>query len=112
MGAREETQALTVPGNLIAIVLGLALIAAGFFGAHSLASAWVSSRAPTARGQATALYLLFYYLGPSLIGAVSGRLWSTHGWSGVAALIGAMMALMLAAITFSPLSREKAAAAP
>ena len=103
---------LTLPGALWLIVLGLAMITGGFFGAHALASAWAGSRSPAARGLASSLYLFFYYLGPGLFGAWAGRLWSQHGWLGVAALIGGMNALLLAIVLISPLGRSRPANAP
>ena len=96
---------LTLASPLALIVLGLALVTGGFFGAHALASAWAGSRIPAARGQASSLYLFFYYLGPGLFGALAGRLWTSHGWAGAAALIGAMDVALLAILLLSPLRR-------
>jgi len=87
------------------VVAGLALVTGGFFGTHALASAWTTARAPTARGQASALYLLFYYLGPGFIGAFAGRLWASHGWPGVTLGLGAILLAPLAILTLSPLRR-------
>jgi YNFM family putative membrane transporter len=83
--------AITLPDNLFLIAAGLALVTCGFFGAHAIASAWAASRAPTARGQAAALYLLFYYLGPFPFGALGGALWSRSGWTGLALCLGLLM---------------------
>ncbi len=96
---------ITLPNNLIAIVCGLAMVTGGFFGAQALASAWAGSRVPGARGQASSLYLFFYYLGPGLFGAIAGRLWNTVGWWGVAAEIGAMNLLLFLIVFASPLNR-------
>jgi YNFM family putative membrane transporter len=96
---------LTIPANLFLIVPGLALITGGFFGAHAMASAWAGTRAPMARGQAASLYLFFYYLGPSLFGALAGHLWTLNGWPGVALLIGGMQLLLLTIILASPLRK-------
>ena len=96
---------LTLPNTLLLIVPGLAMITGGFFGAHAMASAWAGSRVPKARGQVSSLYLFFYYLGPGLFGAAAGRLWTLHGWLGVAALIGGMQLLLLAIILASPRRR-------
>ena len=59
---------LTLLGALAAIVGGIVIFTIGFFGAHAIASAWVGTRAPTARAQASSLYLLAYYLGSSISG--------------------------------------------
>ena len=74
---------------LWAIVSGIALATIGFFGAHSIASAWVGRRAAANRGQAAALYLFFYYLGSSLLGSAGGFAWTHAGWPGVAAVLRA-----------------------
>jgi YNFM family putative membrane transporter len=99
--------ALTLPGRLYLITPGLAMITGGFFGAHALASAWAGSRVPGARGQASSLYLFFYYLGPGIFGALAGRLWSQFGWGGVAAMAGVMNAMLLAIVLLSPLRRAE-----
>jgi YNFM family putative membrane transporter len=96
---------LTLPHTLWLIVPGLAMVTGGFFGAHAMASAWAGSRAPAARGQASSLYLFFYYLGPGLFGAAAGHLWTSGGWLGVAALIGGMQLLLLGIVVFSPLRK-------
>jgi YNFM family putative membrane transporter len=72
------------------IVAGIALVTIGFFGAHSIASAWVGRRAAANRGQAAALYLFFYYLGSSVLGSAGGIAWSAAGWHGVALFCGAL----------------------
>jgi YNFM family putative membrane transporter len=66
------------------VIAGIALVTIGFFGAHSIASAWVGRRALGNRGQAAALYLFFYYLGSSVLGSAGGFAWSHAGWQGVA----------------------------
>jgi YNFM family putative membrane transporter len=98
---------VTLPNNLILIALGLAMVTGGFFGAQALASAWAGSRVPSARGQASSLYLFFYYLGPALFGAIAGRLWNAVGWTGVAIEIGAMNIAMFLIIFVSPLGRAE-----
>jgi YNFM family putative membrane transporter len=94
--------AATVPDNLLAIIAGVALITWGFFGAHSIASSWVGLRAPTGRGQATALYLFFYYLGSSVAGSAGGWFYARWAWPGVAGLLGALVGgALLAALRLS-----------
>ncbi len=87
--------AATLPDNLYAIVAGIALITWSFFGAHSIASSWVGLRAASGRAQAAALYLFFYYLGSSTAGSAGGWFYQAWGWSGVAALVGALFAAAL-----------------
>jgi YNFM family putative membrane transporter len=99
--------AMTLPDSLWLITPGLALVTGGFFGAHALASAWAGSRVPSARGQASSLYLFFYYLGPALFGALAGMLWNGPGWTGVAIEIGAMNLALLLIVFLSPLGRAE-----
>ena len=54
---------LTLPDNLWLVILGVGVVTVGFFGGHSIASSWVGLRAETAKAQASALYLFFYYAG-------------------------------------------------
>lgn len=82
--------AATLPDNVASILFGVALITAGFFGAHSIASSWVGLRAEKAKAQASALYLFFYYLGSSVAGTIGGWFFSRAGWPGVVALVGAL----------------------
>jgi YNFM family putative membrane transporter len=86
----------TLAATLVTIVAGIVIFTIGFFGAHAVASAWVGARAPTARAQASSLYLLAYYLGSSISGTGGGFIWSVYGWHGVAGLVIAL--LMLAGI--------------
>lgn len=80
------------------VVVGIALVTIGFFGAHSIASAWVGRRAAGHRGQGAALYLFFYYLGSSVLGSAGGIAWSRSAWPGVTlfCLILAALALVVA----------------
>ena len=71
---------LTLPNLIWCVVLGLVVLTAGFFGAHAVASGWVSRRAVEARAQASALYLLAYYTGSSVLGAATGLAFSAGGW--------------------------------
>jgi YNFM family putative membrane transporter len=50
----------------------------------------VGRRAGTAKAQATALYLFFYYLGGAIAGAAGGLFYADDGWNGVAAFIAAL----------------------
>ena len=62
---------VTLGWSLWAVVGGLAVLTAGFFAAHGVASGWVAARATyVGRGtaQATSLYMFAYYLGSSVCG--------------------------------------------
>jgi MFS transporter, YNFM family, putative membrane transport protein len=80
---------VTLPDTLPVVVLGLAVMTAGFFAAHGVASGWVPTRAHAggvAAGQAASLYLFAYYLGSSVFGSVTGQAWTVGGWPAVVLL--------------------------
>ncbi len=91
--------ALTLPNNLWSITGGLVIFTAGFFAAHSTASGWISARATAHRAQASALYLMSYYLGSSVLGATVGIAFLAGGWGAtvvaIAALAGVALTLAL-----------------
>ena len=76
---------VTLMPSLIAIIAGLTVNAVGFFLAHSMASSWVGRHAQRARGSASSLYLVFYYLGASLGGLYLEPFWARWQWGGVVA---------------------------
>ena len=100
--------ALTLARPLALVITGVALLTFGFFGAHSIASAWVGRRARTAKAQAASLYLFLYYVGSSVIGSLGGVFWERHGWGGVVALVsvllGAAFLISLRLARLAPLS--------
>ena len=100
---------LTLSGSLPVIIAGVAVFTCGFFGAHSIASGWVSRRADCYRAQASSLYLFAYYLGSSISGTLGGLFWVSHGWQGVAAMI---CLLLLAAAACAELLNRNTLAAP
>ena len=86
---------LTLMNALTTIIAGVAVLTFGFFGAHSVASSWVGLRAGHSKGQASALYLCFYYFGSSIVGYCGGFFWSAAGWRGVVAFTGSLLVLGL-----------------
>jgi YNFM family putative membrane transporter len=82
---------LTLAQPLLLIIVGIVILTIGFFAAHTLASAWVGTRAPVARAQASSLYLLAYYLGSSISGTGGGFVWSIWGWNGVVILVTSLL---------------------
>lgn len=88
--------ALTAARPLALVVVGIATVTVGFFGAHSIASAWVGRRAGAAKGRASALYLFFYYLGSSVLGSAGGAAWTRGQWPGVVWFCLGLSALALA----------------
>lgn len=81
----------TLSSSLPLIVLGMAVLTGGFFGAHATASSWVGAKAQHAKAQASSLYLFAYYLGSSAIGTLGGVFWSRAGWHGVVGLISLLL---------------------
>ncbi len=86
---------LTLPQNLGFVILGMAVLTFGFFAAHSIASSWIGVRARDARAQASALYLLLYYLGSSFVGSAGGFFWTAWDWQGVIGLTASLLVLAL-----------------
>lgn len=103
--------ALTAAQPLALVIAGIGIATIGFFGAHSIASAWVGRRALAQRGQAAALYLFFYYAGSSILGSLCGIAWTRFGWPGVAwfcgALGGVALAIGLVLRTVPPLTQQE-----
>lgn len=88
-----------LPG-ILSIVVGFFISAFGFFLTHSLATSWVNQHATHAKASASALYLVFYYLGASTGGLYLHLFWQWQGWMGVVlgSLIGYAVALWLCAM--------------
>lgn len=85
---------LTLPEWLPTIIGGTALLTAGFFIVHGVASGWVPARAHAggvSTGQAASFYLFAFYAGSSVFGSLAGRCWSVAGWPGVVALAAALL---------------------
>lgn len=88
---------ITLGSALWLILLGLTINAFGFFFCHSMASSWVSRYALQARGSASALYLVFYYMGASLGGFYLEPFWQAGEWRGVALASWLVLSLTLLA---------------
>lgn len=86
---------VTASQKLAITMAGVVVFTTGFFGAHGIASGWVSRRPIVARAQATSLYLFCFYMGSSVLGSSGGFFWSGAGWPGI---IGLVSALLLAAV--------------
>ncbi len=84
---------LSLAGSLLCALLGLVLITAGFFAGHATASSSVGRTAQHGRAQASALYLIAYYLGNSLGGTLGADAYHHIGWTGSAAVGLTAMAL-------------------
>jgi YNFM family putative membrane transporter len=88
--------ALTTARPLVWIIIGIGVVTIGYFGAHSVASSWVSRRGGVNSAQAAAFYLSSLYLGSSILGSAGGIAWTRAGWIGVAAFTGALVVFALA----------------
>ena len=86
---------MTLASSLAAIVAGVAVLTFGFFGAHAIASGWVGQKALNAKAQASALYLLCYYLGSSIGGSAGGIAYSYAYWPGLVATVAGLLLLAL-----------------
>lgn len=90
--------AITLAAPLPLIVLGLAVMTAGFFAVHGVASGWVPARAHASgvgTGQASSMYLFAFYLGSSVFGGLAGTAWSRAEWTGVAGEAGVLFVVTL-----------------
>jgi YNFM family putative membrane transporter len=92
--------AITLSDNIIAVLAGLVIATAGFFGAHSIASGWTGGSAPIGKAQASSLYNLFYYGGSSAIGWFGGVAFDGYGWTAVAVTIIVLAVTAAAAAAF------------
>ncbi|MET1248085.1 MFS transporter [Sporolactobacillus sp. STCC-11] len=91
---------ITMSSFLILKIFGLAMFTFGFFGGHSVASSWVGILANRReKAQSSSLYLLFYYVGSSVVGPVGGLFLESFGWAGVVVSISllSLIGLLLCA---------------
>ncbi|SFA49108.1 MFS transporter, YNFM family, putative membrane transport protein [Parageobacillus thermantarcticus] len=100
--------ALTVFGAIFTLappilvkIIGIAVFTFGFFGCHSIASAWIGEQAQINKAQASSLYLLLYYLGSSLAGTMGGYFWTHFHWLGVIAFIVTLLLLSYPMISYA-----------
>lgn len=91
---------LSLP-SLGTIVIGLGLVTIAFLAVHSLLSGWVVDRAKRhgiGTTQASGAYLLTYYLGSTIAGALATGAWQSIGWSGVEVLVLGLCAAALVVV--------------
>ncbi len=98
---------LTLVASLPTVISGIIIFTIGFFGVHSVASAWVGFLAKQARAQASSLYLFSYYLGSSISGTLGGYFYFHWNWNGVVILVLSLIGLAsLACFRLAALSNE------
>ena len=78
---------LTLIPSLAAVIVGLALMAAGVFGAQAASQGYIGVVAHERRSTAAALYITIYYIGGGLGAILPAPIWSRGGWPAVVALI-------------------------
>lgn len=83
---------ISASSTLWLALVGLLIFTASFFALHSTASGWVGVIADHDRAEASSLYVFFYYMGSSILGAVTGRAFETLPWSGFVAVLAALLA--------------------
>jgi YNFM family putative membrane transporter len=104
---------ITLAEPLWFVLIGMLVFTAGFFGSHSVASSWIGRRARRARGQASSLYLLCYYVGSSVAGTAGGLFWHRWGWGGVTLFIaGLLWTALLVAVRLAHVPPLEATAMP
>ncbi|OXM82405.1 MFS transporter [Paenibacillus rigui] len=86
---------LTLWPTLPALLIGASILALGNFASQSATTAYVTDIATKARGAASSLYLVFFYVGGSLGAFVPGLLWSRFAWHGLVGLTVGTIVLAL-----------------
>jgi MFS transporter, YNFM family, putative membrane transport protein len=86
---------LTLLPSLSAVIVGLALIAAGVFIAQATASSYIGAATAEDRGLAVGLYSTSYYAGGSAGGSLPAVMWNTGGWPATVMLVMMVQAVTL-----------------
>ncbi len=107
-GVMAAGLAVTLLQSLPAVIAGLVIFTAGFFGAHAVASGWVPVLASGGRAQASSLYNLAYYSGSSLVGWAAGLFFQGAGWGGLAGFVLILLAAAAALAATLPGRQEPA----
>ncbi|MCH1865659.1 MFS transporter [Nocardioides sp. CFH 31398] len=102
--------ALTLPDVLALVVVGVLVLTGGFFAAHATASGWTQVVGGRRPDRASALYVMAYYGGSSVFGALLGLAWESAAWPGVASGVGALVAAALLAAAVVSLRERRSRA--
>lgn len=86
---------LTLVPNVIAIIIGLALVCDAVFVAQTCSSGFIGVATKTNRALAVGLYVMVYNIGGSLGSAAPGPVWKTYGWPGVVTMIVVVQVLTM-----------------
>ncbi|MGH3520415.1 MAG: MFS transporter [Haloechinothrix sp.] len=91
--------ALTLSNWLPLVLAGFVVLTGGFFAAHAVSSGWTASAAqPGARGQASGLYTLAYYLGSSVGGTGGSVVFAHAGWGALIGMVAVWLGLAMVAV--------------
>ena len=63
----------------------------GFFASHATACGWLGKIATGDKAKAVAMYMLFYYLGATVLGTVAGYFLLQWGWLGLIVFINLIL---------------------
>ena len=75
---------ITLPSQIVGVVVGLAAVALGNFAGVMAAQIGVSDASKVDRGAASAVFFSFYYASGALGGYLPGLAWQAWHWNGVA----------------------------
>lgn len=92
--------ALMLAPSLPAIIAGLALCTVCGFYVQACSTSYVAITAKAGASTAVGLYVTSYYVGGSLGAVAPGFAWNVGHWPAVVAVIAAMLAIMIALVTF------------
>lgn len=88
---------ITLSSSVAVIMVGLVVMTAGFFAAHSIASGLLVRRATFGRSQAAPLYNVFYYAGSTVVGWLGGVAYMFSGWTGTVLMVAVLAACSVVA---------------
>jgi MFS transporter, YNFM family, putative membrane transport protein len=91
---------LTLLPSLPVIIVGLALCAACGLICQAVSTGYVAVTAKAGRSSAVGLYVTSFYMGGSFGAALGGLVWTYAAWPGCVAMVLAMLAVMVAVVTF------------
>ncbi|NEU30627.1 MFS transporter [bacterium LRH843] len=89
--------AILMTTNVLWLVfIGLFIFAFGMFASNTVASNWLANKAPSLhKTEATSLYSIFYYLGSSMIGWLSGYVFLFFGWSSFIFIVSGLLLIII-----------------
>jgi YNFM family putative membrane transporter len=95
IGAGACGALLTLVPNVVAIIIGLALVCDAVFVAQTCSNGFIGVATKTNRALAVGLYVMVYNIGGSVGSAAPGPVWKAYGWPGVVAMIVTVQVLTM-----------------